>query len=535
MRNRYLNPGGSEFKSAIEDEIYVDKTMIISELNKLVGKKSSRFVCMTRPRRFGKSYVGDLICAYYSRNCDSRALFDGLKLSQDPSFEMYLNKLDVIRIDLVGFYSNYPNERDNLIQIIASKIAVEFREQFPDIEIEEKYGLADILQKVYKYTGRKFVVFIDEYDVLIREKASEEQIKRYLDFLNGLFKDVVTQEAITLAYITGILPIVREKIQSKLNVFREYNFLRPGPFIEFMGFTEEETKELCERYDMNFEECKVWYDGYHLKNTEKEISVFSPKSVTDALTSHEFGDYWSQTSTFEVVTDAMLYSNIDFKETILKLIDGKSEDVDITRYNNTMEFSTKDDVLTFCILLGYLNYNKDNETCNIPNSELRKQWEHVASEIESTKVVATLLKDSHNLLQATIARDTEKVAEGLEKAHDIVASINGYNNESGFQTAITYAYYYAQNTYTLIREFPTGTGFADVAFIPKYPSEKYPAFIVELKVNGSTETAMKQIEDRKYGSNLLHYRGNMLLVTVNYDASTTGKKHSCQIKEFVVE
>ncbi len=532
MPNQYVNPGYSEFKSAIEDEIYVDKTMIISELNKLVGKKSSRFVCMTRPRRFGKSYVGDLICAYYSRNCDSRNLFNGLKLSQAPSFEQYLNKLDVIRFDLGGMYDKFKDDKDDIITVVSREVCRELRKEFPEVTIELGTSLSEAISRIYYQTEHKFVIFIDEYDALVREKVAQPLFDSYLRFLNGLFKEATTQSAIALAYITGILPIVREKMQSKLNVFREYNFLYPEPFTEFMGFSEAETKELCERFDMSFEECKMWYDGYHLKN---DISVFSPKSVTEAMTRHEFADYWSKTSTFQVVTDAMLCSDVDFKEIILDLINGKSVDVDITRYNNTMEFSTKDDVLTFCILLGYLNYNEEDETCNIPNSELRKQWEHVASKIESTKVVATLLKDSHKLLQATIARDTEKVVEGLEKAHDIITSINGYNNEYGFQTAITYAYYYAQNMYTLVREFPTGKGFADVAFIPKYANPKYPAFVVELKVDGSTETAMKQIEDRKYGSTLLHYRGNMLLVAVNYDATSTGKKHMCEIREFVVE
>ncbi len=531
MPNQYVNPGPEGFRIAINSKIYVDKTMIISELNQLINT-SDRFVCMTRPRRFGKSYVGHLICAYYSRNCDSRPLFDGLKLSQDPSFEKYLNKLDVISFDLGGMYDKFKDDKDDIVTVISREVCRELRTEFPDVTIELGTSLSDAISKIYYQTGHKFVIFVDEYDALIREKVKQPLFDSYLRFLNGLFKEFSTQNAIALAYITGILPIVREKIQSKLNVFREYNFLNPYPFTEFMGFTEQETKELCERFNMSFDECKVWYDGYKL---DENTSVFSPKSVTDAMTSHKFADYWSKTSTFEVVSDAMISSNVDFKDTILKLLNGKSENVDITKYNNTMDFSTKDDVLTFCILLGYLNYNEETRTCNIPNSELRNQWEGVASKIESTKVVATLLKDSYDLLLSTIARDTEKVAEGLERAHNIVTSIHGYNNESGFQTAITYAYYYAQNTYTLVKDFPTGTGFADVAFIPKYPNPKYPAFIVELKVNGSTNTAMQQVQDRKYGSTLFHYTGNMLLVAVNYDPSSTGKKHTCQIKDFIVE
>ncbi len=532
MSGYYLNPGGSAFKIALDSEIYVDKTMIISQLNRLINT-NGRFVCMTRPRRFGKSYVGDLICAYYSQKCETRDLFNGLKFSQDPSFEKYLNAFDVIKIDFGGFYSKYPSERDNLMQFIASEIAVEFRNEYPDIAIEEKYGLADMLQTIYKYTKRKFVIFIDEYDVLIREKVPQEQFDKYLDFLNGMFKDSVMQETIALAYITGILPIIREKTQSKLNVFKEYNFLRPGPFIEFMGFTEQETRELCERYDMNYEQCKIWYDGYNLKNYREKISVFSPMSVVDAMTNHEYANYWSRTSTFEVVSDAMLCSNVDFKDIIFRLIKGKSEEVDVDDYKNTMEFTSKDDVLTFCILLGYLNYNYDDQTCCIPNTELRKQWESVTSKIESTKVITSLLKDSSKLLTATIKGNEAAVAEGLRNAHKIVSSSRAYNDENEFQAAIIYAYYYAQNTYTIVTELPTGEGFADVAFLPKYPKLDYPAIIVELKMNKSVGTAMQQIEERKYGSDLLHYRGNTLLVAVAYDSDD--KEHCCQIKKFVME
>ncbi len=512
--------------------------MILSELNQLINT-NDRFVCMTRPRRFGKSYVGDLLCAYYSRNEDSRNLFNNLKFSQDPSFEQYLNKFDVISFDLGGLYDDFNSEEENFITYLSKLVTTELQEQFPNVKFSNTSSIPTSIKDVHKQTGHKFVIFIDEYDALIRQKVEKPLFDSYLRFLNALFKEAATQKAIALAYITGILPIVREKTQSKLNVFKQYNFLNPVPFTEFMGFTEEETKELCQRFNMNFEECKFWYDGYKL---DENISVFSPKSVCDAMTSHKFGDYWSQTSTFEVVSDAMISSNVDFKETILSLLKGESVKVDVRKYNNTMEFYTENDVLTFCILLGYLNYNEENETCNIPNSELRKQWQHVASEIESTKVVASLLKDSYDLLLATTSRDAEKVAEGLERAHDIVTSIKGYNDENSFQTAITYAYYYAQNTYTLVKELPTGVGsqhsvpgFADVAFIPKYSNPKYPAFIVELKVNGSTNTAMQQVQDRKYGSNLFHYTGNMILVAVNYDPSSTGKKHTCEIKDFTVQ
>lgn len=298
-----------------------------------------------------------------------------------------------------------------------------------------------------------------------------------------------------------------------------------------MGFTEEETRKLCKDFNMDYDECKLWYDGYTLK---KDTSILAPMSVVQAMLRGSYADYWSQTSTFAVVTDVIKYSKFDLTDIILRLVKGESVKVDVSTYTNTFtEFSNTDDVLTFCILLGYLCYDAKRKRCTIPNAEVRKQWMHVAASLEGTSAVGQLLKESEDLLQATIEGDTAEVAAGLGRAHSVVATSKGYNNENAFQAAISYAYYYAQNAYTLFKELPTGKGFADVAFLPKYPSLGYPAFVMELKVDQAADTAMKQIEERKYGADMLHYRGNMKLVAVNYDAKT--KTHTCEIKDMVVE
>lgn len=530
MARLYVNPGGTSFQAALNSRIYVDKTMIIDEINNLV-ETTDRFVCMVRPRRFGKSYVGSLICAYYSRGCDTRHLFKGLKLQQSPTFEKHLNKLDVIRIDLGGFYSNFYKEGENLMDAVDRKVGEELRKEFPDAVWPDKASLPEMIASIYQQTGHKFVVFIDEYDVLIREKAPACQFEAYLKFLNGLFKDTVTQEAIALAYITGILPIVRDKVQSKLNVFWEYTFLNPGQFAEFMGFTEEETRGLCEKYDMSYDECKQWYDGYQLN---EKTNVLAPMPVVQAMSRRQYADYWSQTGAFTAITDVIKYSKLDLTEALLTLLKGESVRVNVRTYQNTMtSFNTPDDVLTFCILLGYLGYDNKTRRCMIPNAEVRQQWELIANGMEGTSVVAQLLKESEELLQWTIEGNAKEIAAGLGRAHDVVATSKGYNDENAFQSAILYAYYYAQNTYTLFKELPTGKGFADVVFIPKYPSLNYPAFVLELKVDQATGTAMQQIESRQYGADLLHYRGNMKLIAVNYDTKT--KTHSCEIKEMKVE
>ncbi len=233
------------------------------------------------------------------------------------------------------------------------------------------------------------------------------------------------------------------------------------------------------------------------------------------------------------VVDAIKYSELEFSDLVLRLVRGEHVEVDVKSYLNTVtNFHSTDDILTYCIQLGYLTYDAEEMKCYIPNAEVRNRWIYVAENIEETHVVSQLLKSSEALLRATIKKDVKAVAEGLKTAHDAVCSKQGYNNEKQFQSAIIYAYYYAQNAYTIVTEFPTGKGFADVAFIPKYPTLGFPAMIVELKMNKTVNTAMQQIEERKYGLDLLHYRGNMLLVGVNYEVK--GHAHSCEIRSFEV-
>ena len=280
----YLNPGNALLQRARKSEIFIDKSMMIAELNKLVDTENN-FLCISRPRRFGKSMMGNMISAYYSKGCDSRELFKDLKIAKDKSFEQYLNKLNVISIDLNAFYRNVQDKND-LIKVVTEEIKAELSEAFPSVKILERDTLPFALQRVYAKTNETFVIIIDEYDVLVREQVNARLFDEYLDFLNGLFKNSNLSPAISLAYLTGILPIVRDKIQSKLNLFTEYSMTNPMNLAEFVGFTAEETKQLCEQYGMDYEECKRWYDGYDLKTVK---GVFSPRSVVSAMMNREYG------------------------------------------------------------------------------------------------------------------------------------------------------------------------------------------------------------------------------------------------------
>ena len=252
----YVNPGDTMFRYSLNSKIYVDKSPMINELNEAIGT-DDRFICMSRARRFGKTMMTNLMSAYDSKNCDSREIFERLKLSKQEGWDRYLNSINVIQIDLQSFYSD-AKDKSQTIQILQNNVVEELREQFPNVEVPTSSSIAKALSIIHKELSETFVIIIDEYDVLIRDKNVPASLcNEYIEFLNALFKSNTTQEAISLAYLTGILPILRETVQSKLNNFAEYTMLKPGPFAQYFGLTSKEVKEICQKHNVDFEMCKL--------------------------------------------------------------------------------------------------------------------------------------------------------------------------------------------------------------------------------------------------------------------------------------
>lgn len=523
----YLNPGNENFRRSTTAEIYVDKTMMIKEINHFIDT-GNNYICISRPRRFGKTVAGNMLAAYYSRGCDSSGIFSGLKIASDPDFHEKLNAYNVIQIDMNSEYQN-TKDKDSLISRLTREIKRELVEEFPDILFESDDSLAQCIIRIYAATKQTFIILLDEYDVLVREQAGENLFQEYLSFLNGLFKSNTLRPAISLSYLTGILPVVRDKIQSKLNNFREYTILQAGRLSEFVGFTAEEVKDLCEKHSISFEECRRWYDGYRLKGYE----IYNPESVVLSIMNEDFGSYWGSTSTYEAIAERIRQNFAGTKEAVISMLAGENVDVNVTRYMNTMDsFRTRDDILTYLIHLGYLAYDKDGNagcgTCRIPNKEVRQEWFNAIETEEEYAVTSKIIQSSRMLLTETWKGNHEAVAQALDLSHIHVTSNRSYNNEDALQSAIYLAYIYALNRYTVIKEMTTGKGFADVIFIPFYDGD--PAMIIELKRNDSTESAIDQIKNRQYYDSLSHYRGRLLFVGINYDEKK--KTHSCKIETF---
>ena len=519
----WLNPGNENFTEAVNAKIYVDKTMMIAAVKQLI-RDGNKYICVSRPRRFGKTIAGNMLAAYYSKGCDSEELFQGLKISTSPDFKEKLNRYNVIQIDMNSEYQNVARKKD-VLKKLKRNLKAELMEAYPAVKLGRSATVADALLKIYAATGDTFIIIMDEYDVLVREQADAALFDEYLSFLTGLFKSNVLRPAITLAYLTGILPVVRDKIQSKLNNFREYTILDAGPLAEFIGFTGDEVQSLCAEYAMDFAECRRWYDGY----TQRGIELYNPESVVVSMEKQRYGSYWGKTSSYEVIADRIRDNFAGTKDAVIRMLAGESVSVNVTQYLNTMDsFRTMDDVLTYLLHVGYLTYDEDSETCRIPNGEVRQEWINAISVDPEYAVTDQIIKASEGLLEETLKGNEEAVAKALERSHIHVTSNRSYNNEGALQSAIYLAYLFALNKYNVFKELTTGKGFADVVYVPVKPS--LPAMIIELKHNKSAEGAIAQIKEKQYFESLHQYQGQLLFVGINYDEHT--KEHTCRIELF---
>ena len=525
---KFVNPDNSAFQVALNSEIYVDKTGLIEYTNRVLGSPQA-YICNSRPRRFGKSITANMLAAYYSRGCDSKEMFDNFAISQGNNYKKHINKYDVIHFD-VQWVISQAESTDSCVSFIEKIIVDELRDEYPGCLPGGTIRLSTALSSIFSITGRKFIIIIDEWDVLIRDAASNTGIQdEYIDFLRSLFKGIEPTKYILLAYMTGILPIKKVKTQSALNNFIEFSMLDAKVFAPYIGFTEEEVRLLCKKHNRNFEQVKQWYDGYLLEG----IHVYNPTSVVNVMLWGKYNSYWYATSSYESIKT---FVNQDFdglKQDIITMLSGNQVKVKPMSFQNDMvNFKNKDDILTVLIHLGYLAFNGDYSTAYIPNEEICKEFSDALEENKWTELSA-LLSESEKLLQATLRLDGNAVSNGIEKIHDLFISSIQYNNENSLSCVLTIAYLFSLNYYFKpVREFPLGKGFADIVYIPRpdYAME-YPALVIELKWNQSAETAIMQIRQKNYPDPIKCYAGKILMVGINYDKDT--KHHQCIIEEYM--
>lgn len=522
---KYVNKGNADFAEA-RGNAYVDKSGLIAFVNRTLSTPN-KMTCVSRARRFGKSLALQMLYAYYDCSCDSHSLFDDLAIAKDATYEKHLNKYYTIHLDITSFITG-ASAKETIVDEMVARVIADIKGEFPDVRYSQWGTLMDVLLDVATQRGRRFVMLIDEWDALCREASDRPHLlEQYINLLRNLFKGDNTNRVFAGVYMTGILPIKSYGTQSALNNFRMYSMVNPEPIETFYGFTEKETKALCRKFNLDYQELAHWYNGYQLgiNNTK----IFNPTSVMTMLTTGVCKGYWTQTESFESVRDLINMNFDGVKEALESMLTQQPTKVTVSTFGNDSNvICSKDELFTLLIHYGYLGYDAANQRAFIPNSEVRQEL-MLAIKNGNRPELIRLIQDSETLVQKTLDGDEAYVAQSLDTLHSSKVAPQYYNNEQALRSLIHQAYIAAIDEYVQIQELPSGKGYADVVFIPRKGSDR-PAMIVELKCNTSVGGAIRQIKDRNYPQLVGQLTNDVLLVGINYNKKT--KKHECRIERY---
>lgn len=527
------------YKSESLSPYFVDKTLMLSELFPYVSA-GNRHICITRPRRFGKTIMANMISSFFQKASDSSDVFDSLAISQVDDYRRYKNQYNVIRID----FSKMPRNCDSYTQYIERIEALlieDVKEAFPQVKINEADAVGDILESVFVQCGEKFIFVLDEWDFIFhRDFINEIDKEKYVAFLSNLLKD---RPYVVLSYMTGILPIAKYSSGSELNMFAEFTMVNSPMFGEYFGFTDDEVDDLYRRYivecDRQHKEKSVtrkglrdWYNGYYTKSGER---VYNPRSVVFALQFNNLANYWTSSGPYDEIYYYIRNNISDVRDDLALMISGESVTAKIQEYAATsMNLSTRDEIYSAMVVYGFLSY-LNGKVC-IPNRELMEKFDELLVKNESLGYVYRLAKESEKMLKATLAGDTLTMERILEFAHNTEVPLLSYNHEIELSAIVNLVYLAARDSYRVEREDKAGTGYVDFIFYPYDTTAD--CIILELKVDHTPDEAIAQIIDKKYALKFMPklagqkiYTGRILAVGIGYWKES--KKHSCKVEEIL--
>ncbi len=528
------------YKSESLSPYFVDKTLMLRELFPYVSA-GNRHICITRPRRFGKTIMANMISSFFQKASDSSDVFDSLAISQVDDYRRYKNQYNVIRID----FSKMPRNCDlytQYIERIEALLIEDVKDAFPQVKINEADAVGDILESVFVQCGEKFIFVLDEWDFIFhRDFINEIDKEKYVAFLSNLLKD---RPYVVLSYMTGILPIAKYSSGSELNMFAEFTMVNSPMFGEYFGFTDDEVDDLYRRYivecDRQHKEKSVtrkglrdWYNGYYTKSGER---VYNPRSVVFALQFNNLANYWTSSGPYDEIYYYIRNNISDVRDDLALMISGESVTAKIQEYAATsMNLSTRDEIYSAMVVYGFLSY-LNGKVC-IPNRELMEKFDELLVKNESLGYVYRLAKESEKMLKATLAGDTLTMERILEFAHNTEVPLLSYNHETELSAIVNLVYLAARDSYRVEREDKAGTGYVDFNFYPYDTTAD--CIILELKVDHTPDEAIAQIIDKKYALKFVPklagqkiYTGRILAVGIGYWKDS--KEHSCKVEELNV-
>ncbi len=521
------------YKSEYANPYFVDKTNLLAELFPIV-QQGQRCLCITRPRRFGKTVMANMIAAFFGKGKNSEDLFGCLKISENEDFYRHLNQYNVISIS----FNELPRNCKTYAQYmerIQKRLIKDLIELYPDCKEHEEEAVWDVLKYIYETEEARFIFVLDEWDFIFhRDFVTEEDKKDYISFLSNLLKD---KPYVLLAYMTGILPIAKYSSGSELNMFLEYSMASQAKFGDYFGFTDVEVDILYQRYlkstkapTITREGLKIWYDGYHTLSGER---MYNPRSVVAALTNNQLSSYWTSSGPYDEIFYYIDKNVAEVREDLALMVSGEAIPAQVQEYAATsMNLQTRDEIFSAMVVYGFLNY--ENGKVAIPNKELMDKFADMLQKEAALGYVHQLARESDRMLQATLAGDTETMAAILAYAHNTETPLLSYNHETELSAIVNLVYLSARNLYDIRREDKAGTGYVDFIFYPKNP-QRTDCIILELKVDHTPQQAIEQIKRREYSLRFYGklgetptYTGRILAVGIGYDKKT--KKHECAIE-----
>jgi len=505
-----------DFNMLARDNYFVDKSGIIEAVNARINTKN-RYLCITKPRRFGKTSVLNMLGAYYCKAYDSAALFDGLEVSKTDAYMTHLNKYNVISLCLNNL-SDKGSAYDDYINLIKNSIKHDICEAYPKLQDRDFNSISEMLTA----TEDEFIFIIDEWDYIFSHELYPEHYSHFLEFLRNLLKD---KPYVALAYMTGVLPIKKYSTGSALNMFDEYTMLNDRLFEEYFGFLETEVEELCQKQSkVSLDAIREWYNGYLTSTGER---IYNPRSVILALINGYCQSYWTRTGKMDEVLFFLKYNIGEVRDDVLKMVNDTPVLIDIRQEYSAGQAhpANRKEIYSAMIVYGLLSYCEG--ALRIPNKELMIEFEN-ALEDDDFGYVAELVRNSREVLDATWNKNGDTVASYLHNIHNSELPILKYNDENSLSCVVTLAYLSARNKYKVEREEKSGKGFVDFLFYPR--QKNLPGIIIELKANDTPIAAIAQIKEKEYCEKLRKENiSSILLVGISYD--TTKKEHLCFIEE----
>ena len=529
--NLPLPIGISDYRLASTEYYYVDKTMMIKDFL----DERPMVSLFTRPRRFGKTLNMDMLRTFFEKTDEDTSVYFKNKniWACGEKYRSHQGKYPVIFLSFKDIKCDTWEETFDAIKDLFSKEASRHSElKSTDVfnEYEEAYiekilsgtatpvelsvALANLSMMLHKYHGVAPIIIIDEYDTPIQQGHIKGFYDEIIGFMRNLFSGgLKDNKHLTYGFLTGILRVAKESIFSGLNNLA-INSILDTKYSEYFGFTADEVKEIARYYhaEDKYDEICEWYDGYKFGNTE----IFNPWSVINYFRNGcQPRAYWQSTGSNDIIGEILSGADETIYEKLNALLQGESF---LTYIDTGVIYpqvkSNPSSVYSFLLVAGYLKVIKSEPSfsgdfmCEValPNKEITFVYnKEILQKLNTIVPQATAI----SIQEAIYSGDTAALQKNLGTL--LMQSVSSYDTvgENFYHGLVLGLCATLDNRFYITSNRESGEGRYDICLCPK--DAKMPGVLIELKaakdcaddeLKALSETALKQINDRKYDTEL---------------------------------